>query len=417
MNRLLSIYYLASGPVALLIVLDVAGLFMFGWNWRVLLVVPLTTIMQMALVIALAQKAMGREFSELAMFIGKFYDYRFERASPEEIVSVCRPRLPAQESDTIPFFTRFNNRLRVLTVVEPLGGQPLEQVTAYASSLGVWLFLPFRLSEARGIRRFVLLHELGHSSFAAMAFGGRFGERTLSLEMQIALMLVPFKLRLDPVVWLAFAALALVAYVMVRWYERLMLRDTLIRDEIVADSYAFARCDPSSFGDHPPEVLADNLCGIEDTEPVRLRRRLFVENVSRVRGGQPPVTFRDEDLPGHRQTKVMHALSEILKLGLFAFCAASFAPITNMRLLLVVLVFVAVGVSSLVVNLSANALIRVVDHSLGVREHPELVRFCESFPLPANRRAARFLETVRWLLSRTKQEASLNDSPLEMHGH
>lgn len=210
---------------------------------------------------------------------------------------------------------------------DPAGPLPACLVT-HSCMFGAWIIIGTHPRRLPGLQHHFILHELQHCTVHNSTVNpGRAWE---IITTGATLLVLPILVTPS----MAAALLPLLAVVLTLTLLRMRgeapAREHL-HDEIRADLGALERSDPAWFGNLPGERVADAL-GIR--EP--LRRRVFTENLERMRGGERVLTPR-EVLP--REGRLERATSTLHNLGLVTLMVTAgvlHAPLQGGRLAILV---------------------------------------------------------------------------------
>jgi hypothetical protein len=236
----------------------------------------------------------------------------------------------------LPFIARFDaKRLRIVeaSVLDGADGPHPAQAVTFANIHGAWIVIHVPMSQLTELQFFVLLHEIGHTTFAS--FTSRWltttnKRRILSVTPFLAATLAPTAAQA-----VALAALTVMWYLAAECEARESRDVARLVDELRADAFALERC-PATWCERYTEAqLAGVLCR-DDKYAFRTsakytelpsRADAFIANLRRLRAGQ-----RVEVPAALRRVGVRAPLESVLAIAIATTCGLSLAPLSGWRL-------------------------------------------------------------------------------------
>ncbi len=226
-----------------------------------------------------------------------------------------QPRSSLADDDSVQIFRVERNATG--------GGPVASSLVAYPGMTETTIFTDDAPDEIDGVRRFMMLHEIGHATWSRMqnvlAHIGAFAP----------LAAVPFLLAAVPLSIISvvtIGALVAISLSVHRGQRYENLRRSHLYDEVAADCFALHHCDPAWLA-APPEQLAgllSNDLNMSDEEQ-RTRARILAENLYRLQRGEAPTHPMKDTIPDT-------PLHEFLIPTLLIVCGLLHGPLTTPRL-------------------------------------------------------------------------------------
>ena len=343
------------------------------FGWRSILFLVMMMAFNWALLVDASLADVNFALNDLVDFKRNFPHLELIPIPLSHYLEELRSRVPAGQAKgddaILPGSARWQSgRLRVL-VRSPeaprLGPLPAQLVT-FAHSVGAWIILKDTPDRLTNLGYFTLLHEIGHT--ALLSFVTRAGANTavrymLRPGILIALLVAP-----------GWTSAAFLLALTVSWYaaavanRRFLGKHARGYEEIAADSFALARCDPGWFRDYCVADLVSLLSRAEHhsrdllESDIVQRTRAFAENLERKQEGRPLRTLRELQ-PGSPWATV----EEILLITLLVTCGLLHAPFSLARLLIAGACALLILLSALSALFYTQLVERFSDDCLGVR--------------------------------------------------
>jgi len=239
----------------------------------------------------------------------------------------------------------------------------------YGAPFEGWVVLPWHPKDMSGPQHFVALHEIGHTSIEGTAFEGR---DVQIRSTYVFLLYAAVEVQGTPPQLAALMFLSIVWVVLSRIQSRYNHRVARLHDEIHADEYALARCNPAWLGNGPALQVANTLCHNQNdrrvsSEETRVRIAAFVENLELVRAGKgtrPAADYLPKRPWGARSLKV---LEDVLLATVLISCGLLHAPLTDLRLELLVGTSVLLAGGATAIHFVIQSFISLLDHRFGIK--------------------------------------------------
>jgi hypothetical protein len=221
------------------------------------------------------------------------------------------------------------------------------------------------LHEMTGMKRFELLHEMGHVQLEGFLIS--LADDQLHVYYLCAPMLgllMRWTTHNAIVCGTLIVLIGIVAPVFHRWLRKI----SRVFDEVYADIYALERCPLSWLGDYPSSELAAEFCTDQNlpADYNRLRRELFERNVERVRSGEEPGYDEIGKLPKMGIMQGVGWIEDLLVVTLVAYIGFHLADLTLWRLLIGAPLMYLISVLAICAVIFTNFLAERIDASLGV---------------------------------------------------
>jgi len=195
-----------------------------------------------------------------------------------------------KESDFLPHSNRFGKG-RIFLLVPDDGTALLlpGTFTTYNVMVKAWIVIPAKFDQMTNLQHFILLHELGHAGFRATQWLNGYTEILLNFSL-CALFVTFAKMSVTTQIGMTLSMLLIAALVCLFFSAKHWGMRSGENDEISADEFALARCDPAWFSDFDAEALAEALsCQTSEASQTSqnndLRRRILAYNISQIRSG------------------------------------------------------------------------------------------------------------------------------------
>jgi hypothetical protein len=227
-----------------------------------------------------------------------------------------QPRTSLADDDSVQIFHVERNATA--------GGPVASSLVAFPGMTETSIFTDDAPDAIDGVRRFMMLHEIGHATWS-----GRTQNILAHIGALVPLAAIPFLLAAIPLSIISVAtigALGAISLSVHRGERYKNLRRSHLYDEVAADCFALHHCDPAWLA-APPEQLArllSNDLSMSDEER-RTRARILTENLYRLQRGEPPKHPMKDTIPDTQ-------LHEFLIPTLLIVCGLLHGPLTATRL-------------------------------------------------------------------------------------
>jgi hypothetical protein len=370
------LHFLMGFPLA---IAAVATLWHLPFDWRFAVMIALDTVCTVAVTVITMTRDINFSLDEVFQFLMDFPWLEFTPIPIAEYLS----SLPASATDIalrrriLPSSDKLDrNRIRLLVPhLKPDWEGPLPHtVVTFGNLAGAWIILKDRPVDMTGLGHFTALHEIGHTAIESSIV--RLNARSDFRRVVVFLFFLLLKVTISPQHILALAALSSIWYALARKNRASEIRRYRAYDELYADFFAFKRCDVAWFRNFPAQALAFRLCSDRGDYSIgsENRIRVFAENVERLRAGLPLKTLRESI----QFETIWDILENVVFVSIFVIGGLCYAPVSNLRL-----VILAIVTSILLVGLAMVYLVQILqtqmaDHAIGYKSmDPAVLEFAK----------------------------------------
>lgn len=252
----------------------VGAVWALGWDWRLLVLVPLSLICTMSIGALRSFHQTGRVYEQISDLYGNHPHWRFTRITTADYLEALYQNslTPTNESGAA---REQEFAKSVLTSSEYYGGDHLRFVvieTEEKAAVGVlatfatlnraWVFLDGNPRAMQGFEHFKVLHEVGHTSPAGIVIG--YAMRGNLTQLLLMLPVIAFMLKWETTTLLLLTLYLLVVLSMTKYTFRWIGRHMRYIEEMYADDFALERCPRhwfESFSGQDVKDFAHAICG------------------------------------------------------------------------------------------------------------------------------------------------------------
>jgi hypothetical protein len=362
-----------------LFVVTFAALIHLPFGWRSIVLLLMSILATWGIMVITSNRDINSSFDDFFVFAEEFEHLTLTPIPMSDYLAAIQahnkePLLPSpgsnRKQEVLPLSARIREdtiRVIVATCGKDQGPCPA-QYLCYASGVGAWIIIPDFPDQLTSLQHLIVLHEIGHASFGAFDY-----RRQINTNWQLlawSALIIALQTRPSYTNMLVIVLLTIVWIFIARINLNSLKSIERHYDEITADIYALARCDPKWFKKYIQSArkVAETICKAESKDDPILtqhyfhRVEIFTENFKRMIDGRPLQTLREL----LRSPKFLW-LENVLLITVLTICGLSYAPLTIWRLATISFITLLIFILAILVMFIQLLQAAYVDDRLGIK--------------------------------------------------